>query len=209
MGLVIVIAHPKGGVGKSTIATNLAVEISKLQKVTAINLDVQKSLTYFNVIRKETKQPLTLQTTTNFKELQEIVNNNKQTLIIDVGGFDSDLNRAAMLGADIIITPVSDSAIEIVELLSFKNILKEVHKSRPELKVSVLLNRIHANAKSSLEKLKGFVSENPEFKLLNSVLRDRIEFKKAFEAGLSVNELNPNSKAASEINKLIKEIING
>jgi chromosome partitioning protein len=209
MSFVIVIAHQKGGVGKSTIASNLAVELSKNQQVSVIDLDMQKSISYFNSVRSESKNPLEIKYVSTFDELQKLVNQNTKTLIIDVGGFDSDLNRAAMLGADVLITPVSDSVIEIVGLLSFKNILNEVRKVRPDIRASILLNRIHASARISVEKLKDFIGQNHEFKLLNSVLRDRVEFKKAFENGVSVNEFNPKSKAATEITDLIKEIQNG
>ena len=53
MKKVIAITHQKGGVGKTTIATNLAVELSKKYKVKVIDLDLQKSMTYFNNIRQK------------------------------------------------------------------------------------------------------------------------------------------------------------
>ena len=49
----IVIAHQKGGVGKSTIATNLAVELAKKIQISVIDLDTQKSTSYFNSLRKK------------------------------------------------------------------------------------------------------------------------------------------------------------
>jgi chromosome partitioning protein len=207
VGTVIVIAHQKGGVGKSTIASNLAVEISKTTKVILIDLDIQRSISYFNSLREDNK--LEIKHANKFNDLQELVNNNSEVMIIDVGGFDSDLNRAAILGADILVTPVSDSAIELVGLLSFKNTLKEVRNVRPDIRASILLNRIHPNARLSIEKLNDFIRTNDEFSLLNSVLRDRSEYKKAFEVGKSVCELDEHSKAAAEIKQLVKEVYNG
>lgn len=58
-------------------------------------------------------------------------------------------------------------------------------------------------------KLAEFVNSNDQFELLNTIFRDRVEFKKAFENGLSVNELKPKSKAAEEVTNLIKEIKHG
>lgn len=205
MEKVIVVAHQKGGVGKSTIASNLAVEISKFEKVNLVDLDIQKSISYFNSLRDS---KLIISTASSFKELQTLVNNNHCVMIIDVGGFDSDLNRAAILGADVLITPVSDSAIEVIGLLSFKNVLKEVRKVR-DIKASVILNRIHPSARASIDKLNEFISSNEEFKLLKTVLRDRAEYKKAFESGQSVCEYNSNSKASDEIKQLINEVYHG
>ena len=110
MNFIIVVAHQKGGVGKSTIASNLAVDLAKIYDVDVLDLDMQKSLSYFNTLRNDSAK-LNIKYAKNFKEVAAIINNNQKLLIIDVGGFDSDLNRAAILGADLVITPVSDSTI--------------------------------------------------------------------------------------------------
>ena len=127
MNFIIVVAHQKGGVGKSTIASNLAVDLAKIYDVDVLDLDMQKSLSYFNTLRNDSAK-LNIKYAKSFKEGAAIINNNQKLLIIDVGGFDSDLNRAAILGADLVITPVSDSTIELVGLLAFKNIIVDIRK---------------------------------------------------------------------------------
>ncbi len=204
MNFIITVAHQKGGVGKSTIASNLAVELSKIMSVQVVDLDMQKSISYFNSIRSTNQ--LTIKYASSFDELKHLVNNNKHCLIIDVGGFDSDLNRAAILAADFILTPVSDSTIELVGLLSFKKIMEEVRKIRSDLTANVLLNRVHVKTNTALHEINNFINENSEFSLMSSILRDRVEFKKSFELGKSVNEYSKSGKAATEINHLIQEI---
>lgn len=204
MSFIITIAHQKGGVGKSTIASNLAVELAKNQRVQVVDLDMQKSISYFNSVRVSNQ--LTIKYAASFDELKQLVNNNHAMMIIDVGGFDSDLNRAAILAADFLLTPVSDSTIELVGLLSFKNIMQEVRKIRPELKANVLLNRVHVKTNAALNEINNFINENPEFSLMTNILRDRAEYKKAFEIGQSVVEFAKIGKAAIEINNLINEI---
>lgn len=204
----IVIAHQKGGVGKSTIASNLAVELSKNFKLSVIDLDMQKSLSYFNSLRKKNNLPeFDIISIKNIDELKKTVNNNQHILLIDVGGFDSDMNRVALLGADLVITPVSDSGIELVGLLSFRKILREIREHRKDLVANILLNKIHPSASVSLEEIYSFINENPEFNKLNSILRERTEYKKAFDSGKSVVEYA--GKASAEINNLIMEITNG
>ena len=206
MNYVIVVAHQKGGVGKSTIASNLAVDLAKIYDVEVLDLDMQKSLSYFNTLRTDSAK-LNIKYAKNFKEVAAIINNNQKLLIIDVGGFDSDLNRAAILGADLVLTPVSDSTIELVGLLAFKNIIVDIRKERSELQAHVLLNRLHFNLSTSLIDIREFINNNSEFKLLDSIIRDRSEFKKSFERGLSVNEYSKDSKASIEIKALIEEIL--
>lgn len=209
MNKIIVIAHQKGGVGKSTIAANLATELAKEFSVRVVDLDLQKSLTYYNNLRGNANlEKLNIVNVASTNELKTLINNNQELLIIDAGGYDSDINRVAISGADVVITPVSDSGIELVGLLAFRGILRDVRKHRPDLTANVLLNKIHARVgNSSLNEIFSFVDNNPEFKRLNSILRDRIDYKRSFDAGKSVVEYK--SKAAEELNDLIKEIING
>jgi len=53
--MIIDISHQKGGVGKSTIAFNLALSLASYYKVEVIDLDVQNTITHTNKIRKENK----------------------------------------------------------------------------------------------------------------------------------------------------------
>jgi chromosome partitioning protein len=209
MNKIIVIAHQKGGVGKSTIASNLATELSKMFKVDVVDLDLQKSLTYYNNLRLNSGlESLNIINIDSTNELKSLINNNKNLLVIDAGGYDSDVNRVAISGADFIITPVSDSGIELVGLLSFRGILRDIRKHRPDLTANVLLNKIHARAgNSSLNEIHSFIDSNPEFNKLNSILRDRTDYKRAFDSGKSVIEFNFNDKAVKEMNDLIKEVI--
>lgn len=208
MEKIIVIAHQKGGVGKSTIASNLATELDKKYKLKVIDLDLQKSLTYYNNLRGSAGlKKLDITDVNSANELKTLINNNKQLLVIDVGGYDSDINRLAISGADLLITPVSDSGVELIGLLAFRKTLRDIRKSRTDLKAKVLLNRVHSRTgEASLNEIYNFINDNVEFEKLDTILRDRVDYKKAFDIGKSVVEFN--SKAANEINNLIKEVIN-
>ena len=93
--MIVTVAHQKGGVGKSTIATNLAVEM----QLPIIDLDSQHSCYLFSLLRKE-EQGKTLQVFTpeTVEEIKEILKNMiHDKVIIDSGGYDNDLNRFALL----------------------------------------------------------------------------------------------------------------
>ena len=206
---IISIAHQKGGVGKSTIAFNLAVELSKKYKVSVIDLDFQKSLTIFNEHRKESSlPPLNIFSFDNQKDFIDFLKQNKDDIVlIDLGGFDSDLNRIAMIASDMMITPVSNSMIEIYGLENFKQILVDLKKVEPEMKSFVLLNNINPRASKAIVELQEYIQSNPNyFKLLKTIIRRRNDFIKGFELGKSVVEINDKSKASKEIKSLIKDI---
>jgi len=207
-GKIITIAHQKGGVGKSTIALNLAVELNKKYNLKVIDLDYQKSITIFNETRKEKKlKPLNIIHIETQKELIDLLKKNNDLILIDSGGFDSDLNRIAIIGADLIITPVSSNLIEIYGLEAFKKILQELKEVEPEIKSYVLLNNIDPKATKSVEELKKYIKNNNEyFDLLDTILRRRADFARSFEVGKSVTEIDKKSKASKELKQLLKDI---
>jgi chromosome partitioning protein len=215
MSKVIVIAHQKGGVGKSTIAANIAVELSKLFNIKVIDLDFQRSLTYFNNKRiQQNLSPLDIIKVDSINELRNILNSDGGIYIIDTGGFDADMNRLAIAGADLLLTPVSDAEIEQVGLLSFREILRDIRQHRQDLKASILLNRIHQWANTSLNDVCEFIKDNPEFVQYPHILRDRADYKKAFSEGKSVIEYNNTAVIemkllVEEISKFLKENNNG
>jgi len=209
--MIITIAHQKGGVGKSTIASNLAVEYFKEfgSALTIVDLDTQKSLSYFNAIRKANALPsLPIVQVASAEELKKIITANTGVILIDAGGFDSDVNRVAMLYADRIITPVSDSSFEIAGLMMFRGIIRELRVARPDLVATVVLNRVHPFATKSLNDIFDFARNNVEFDVFATVLRDRGEYKRATENGKSVVELVRDGKAAEEIKNLMREMNN-
>jgi chromosome partitioning protein len=202
--VIITIAHTKGGVGKSLLSWHLAIAM----KVPIVDLDFQKTLVYTNSLRKQN----------GLKEL-DIVHLRKQEefikffenwpddkhLIVDVGGFDSNLNRMAMFISDIIITPAVDRVTEMAGLFKFHQIIDDLsNKMGREVKSHVLLNDVSPSAKdfSVMEEL---VEEYDRFELLDTVISHRADFYKTMEEGKGVTELKK-SKAKEEIKKLIKEI---
>ena len=209
MNKIIVVAHQKGGVGKSTIASNLATELAKHYTVNIIDLDLQKSLTYFNNIRRKSNlNAFDIINVESAKELMQVINNNKNILLIDVGGYDSDINRLAITGADILITPVSDSDIELVGLIAFRGTIRDLRKKNSALTAKILFNKIHTRAgenNKSLTDINDFINKNPEFSKFKTMLRDRNDYKRAWGLGQSVIEYN--NKAIEEMTNLLNEVI--
>lgn len=210
--MIITIAHQKGGVGKSTLAVNLAIMLQRKlgEPVDLIDMDMQQSATLFD--KRRIKNGLAGMNVLHATSIDAIKAAKKKSsyTIIDVGGFDADINRAAIAAADVVITPVSDSTIELDGLQSFRSkIIAEIRKIKPDIKATVLLNRVHQFASKSLEEIFEYARAKEEFDIFETVIRDRSEFKKSFEFGKSVEEFAPGSKAAEEIHQLIRELTHG
>lgn len=214
--MIVVFSHPKGGVGKSMLAFNYAVFLRKKGiKVTIIDLDGQHSISNFNKIRIafNVTPTLDIKTYDNTNELVSFLNqvSSSDMVIIDTGGFDSSNNRIALAFADKIITPVSDSPVEIMRLLNFSNILDEIEVNlNHKLKTYVVLNRIHPSLKN-IDYIKELFKDKPVYNFLNSIVRDRVRFKFSVSNGNSVFDEPENirdEKAIFELNSLYNEIEN-
>lgn len=208
--MIIAVSHQKGGVGKSTIAYNLAVELSKKYYTNVVDLDVQQTITACNVIRgKFGQEKLNILSFDDKKDFVDFLNNDdeKNITIIDTGGFDSGLNRVAMYAADMIITPVSTEFLEVIGLEKYKKIIKEVSKKiNKDIKTYVVLNKIH-HSQQNFNEIQNFISSSPDqFKLMDSVLRRRSDFSISLSHGFSVCEFDDRSDSAKELKLFINEI---
>jgi len=211
--MIVLFSHQKGGVGKSTIAINFAYQIQKkYDDINILDLDSQHSAVLFNQLRTSEKLPIIQCVTQNEVNLTEFLSkyraNKNNLLVIDSGGYDSDINRTALIKADIIITPVGISQIEIFGLQKFRKILKDASEALgKKIKTNVLLNNVDSRSKSKLKDLQDYIIEKHNyFNLLESTLYSRADYKNSYGEGLTVKELNKKGQAQKEIEKFTKEI---
>jgi len=204
---VIVIAHSKGGVGKSLIAWNLAI----VRNAPILDLDYQKSLVFANTFRTnnnhqalEIIQPLSQEA---FVEYIQNYPENKD-IIVDVGGFDSSTNRVALYVADIIITPVNEDMQEIAGLMKFHATLEELSSQMKEkIKAHILINNVNPNTKD-FTIVKDMVAQHTLYQKLDTVVARRADFSKAMKEGLGITEFKRDNtnKAKISILTLSQEI---
>jgi chromosome partitioning protein len=207
---IIAVSHQKGGVGKSTLAYNIAVELSKKYHVEVVDLDVQETVSSYNRIRKLMGQEgLTVKIFTSDEDLLYYYNNvdEKTIVVVDSGGFDSALNRLSILAADFLLTPVSSEFTELLGLEKYKQILEQISiQSGNKVVTNVVLNKINPSQKH-FDEIVDFINESPYFVKLNSILRRRVDFANSVAHGFSVNELDATSESAKEFKELLQEII--
>lgn len=202
--MIITVAHSKGGVGKSLLAWHMAVAM----KIPIVDLDFQKTLVYTNSLRQANgRKPLQIiqpETPESFIEMMDEWPEDKN-IIIDVGGFDSNLNRVALYISDIIITPAVDRITEMAGLHKFHQIVEELsNKMETRIKTNVLLNDISPSSKD-FTIIKDLINSLEHFELMKSKVAHRADYYKCMEEGKGVTELS-SGKAKKEIQTLIKEI---
>lgn len=206
---VIVVGNQKGGVGKSTIACNLAINaIMDNKKTLLVDADIQGSSISFRAMREsDDLKAVSITQPTIHKDIGEF--QNFDIVIIDAGGRDNTLFRSAVMAAarGILLIPVLPSQYDIWAAEDTFKILNEA-RIYADIKACAVFNQtiqntnVSKDAKEALEDLTG----ESDIELLNTVLYSRVDYKQSISKGLGVCEYQPRSKAAIEMNNLYREI---
>lgn len=205
MAQIFTIANRKGGVGKTTLATNLAVALSNKGKTLLVDTDDQKSAYNWNEYRQEKLNSISV--IDNLGKTLQPLNDEYEFILIDIAGRDSEVFREALLISDKLIVPTQASILDLELLPYIADKVETAHKLNPELKAYIVINRASANPKNNeVSEAKKFIAKYPIFKLLNTVIHDRKQFRDAIIGGLSVSEMG-SSKAHDELNKFLIEVL--
>jgi len=165
---IIVIAHEKGGCGKTTTSLNL-VEVLKPDLI--IDRDAHNNLSFINNIRSDDDQ-LNIVTPEHKADLIAALRQSEQgkLVFVDCGGFDSDLNRIAIASADLVITPANDDLPELIGLKHFNNTLAEISEEmNTHINTHVLWSRVH-HSRTNFSDADSFLSNAQHLKRLTSTM---------------------------------------
>lgn len=208
--MIITVGNTKGGVGKTTIAVNLAVEAAKDNKnVLLIDTDPQGSSIAFRAEREEDDiKVIALVSNKIHKDIQGFTGA-FNFIIIDAGGRDNAVFRSAVAACDLFILPVLPSQFDVWAAEDAVKVFKEIQPFN-EMKGHMILNMVRPNTKVSIEAQKALTEYEGDLPLLENRLHNRVAFKTSISDGQGVTEYEPASKAAEEIialYKCIKEIV--
>lgn len=210
--MVIVVGSQKGGVGKTTVATNLAAWlVAKGQEVLLVDADDQASASDFSAYREQTRG------TTGYTLVQingslvrkqiEALRPKYDYIVVDTGGRDTTSQRAAMFVCDVFITPFNPRSYDLWTITKVSELVEEVQSMRavPMMAYS-FINRADVKSQDNRqvsEVLQGYES----LSFLPHPLTNRKAFANSAGVGLAVFEMDqPDEKAVAEIEKLFNAI---
>jgi chromosome partitioning protein len=204
--MIYTIAHNKGGVGKTTLTLNLA---AAMRPDSIIDLDTHQSLAILNQLRPEASRlPVHLCNTRQELVAQLRQSERGSTILVDCGGFDSDLTRMAVAAADVVLVPVKDDLPELIGLRRFDDVLSELSQEMEQhIHGHVLFNRIHPS-RTRFDDVERFLSEARHLGRLNSTIAARKAYPSALAKGLGVTEDRASryGDAGQEMRRLVSEL---
>jgi chromosome partitioning protein len=210
-----VVGAEKGGVGKSTTAVNLVVTLAARKRdVLLIGADKQDSAQQWAAARREGGiTPAISCISLRGKSLKDEVRamqGRYDDIVIDAGGQDSIELRAAMMVADILVTPCIPSQFDIFSTFTMDRLVGEVHTINEKLIALLVVNCAPTNTKQSdVADMREALADLRNFTILNTELHARKAYRRCARDGRAVTEYSrsdTDDKAVAEMTALAAEI---
>ena len=205
----------KGGVGKSTLAVNMAAWLVKEgHDVLLVDGDEQETASDFTAWREQTLGntgfTLVNMTGANLRKQVESMRSKYDHIIIDTGGRDTASQRAALSVVDVAMIPFAPRSFDLWTINKVIELIDEIQAIRSQpFTPYVFLSRADiksADNREVAQALAGF----EQLRFLPHPISNRKAFSNAAGVGLAVFEAEqPDGKAVAEINALFNHVLHG
>lgn len=197
MGKIITVAHQKGGVGKSTLAMNLAVCFQDQLNVALVDTDLQGSL--FQI-----KEELPGLAVVGNDQLQEIKKLDYDLVIVDTPPYLSNKLPELFNLSDFILIPTKAGFFDVMAIRSTIALVKDAQVKKPDIQAGIVMNMI--KPRSGITKEVSGLLESMETPVLATMIHDRVSIaRSSITAGVLQGS---DTKAIDEITSLAEEIVN-
>lgn len=207
--MIVVVGGTKGGTGKSTVATNLAVVLAQSGRdILLVDADRQETASDFTAMRNQTRPEgagyscVALAGRALVSEVRRLAPKYQDT-VIDTGGSDAVAQRAALAVCDLYLVPLAPRSFDIWALNNVVALVEEARAVNGHFRACAFLNRADAQGADNRAAAE-IIKAQPALELLPAALGNRKTYAKAATSGLAVTELRPkDEKAIAEINALV------
>jgi chromosome partitioning protein len=206
--MILTIGNVKGGVGKSTLAVNLAIALAiDGRDVLLIDGDEQRTAMAFTDLRTETKGQagytavalLGGSIRTQVRQLKSKYSD----IVIDVGGRDTGSLRAALTVSDHILIPLKPRSFDLWSVDQTAALVVEARELNEDLRAVAILNEADPQGKDNQATIEA-LAEIKGIEVCPLSIGRRKAFPNAAASGLSVLERTDDEKAAAEMAQLVQ-----
>ncbi|WP_455380583.1 ParA family partition ATPase [Acidihalobacter prosperus] len=204
----IAVVNQKGGVGKTTLAMNIAAGISERVPAMVVDLDPQGSAQAWG---RFSPQALDLQVehihgnavTAQALEAQK----KEKNIIVDCPPtLDGDAITAVLSSVERVVIPVLPSPLDLWSSLQLAKWVETAQKENPRLEARLVINQLEP--RSALSGAMETALREFSIPTLRTAVRRRAIYRSTAMEGLTVFQIGRNGAAArEEINAIIDEVM--
>ena len=205
--MIIGILNQKGGVGKTTLAVNLAAALTRQGgRVLLVDADPQGSALDWAAAREG--DPLFavvgLPRPTVHKEIA-VIGQGYDHVVIDGPPRVTDLARSAIMASDLVMIPVQPSPYDIWAADEVVKLIAEARVYKENLKSVFVVNRKIAN--TAIGRDVGEALAAYPVPVLKASVTQRVVFAEAVAQGKSIFEIDQEGMAAKEVQAVLDELL--
>jgi chromosome partitioning protein len=206
--MIIGVLNQKGGVGKTTIAINIATVFAAdmRSRVLLVDADPQGSSMAWSAARES--DPLFpvigMAKPTLHKDLPELARD-YDMVVIDGAPRVNELGRAAIMASDLVLIPVQPSPYDVWATSDIAGLVSEARTFKDRLEALLVINRKIVNTAIGRD-VAGALAQFG-FPVCSVSLHQRVIYAESAAQGLAVIEAAPLSEAATETRALARSIL--